>query len=146
MMRRSAVVAVGGYRKAFDYAEDHDLWLRMSENGRLTNLPKILVHYRVHGNNVTNRHNRRQAFHAEVAGLAAIRRRAGKGDPTAGAEILDRTVLDALELDDAERARMSVMLAEAVREDRERAAAAGNDYDRPLGFFSSSRKSDRRQR
>jgi hypothetical protein len=31
MMRRSAVIAAGGYREAFRHAEDYDLWLRLSE-------------------------------------------------------------------------------------------------------------------
>ena len=34
-MRRDTALAVGGYRPAFDTAEDFDLWLRLSERYRL---------------------------------------------------------------------------------------------------------------
>jgi glycosyltransferase involved in cell wall biosynthesis len=48
MMRRKAVLAVGGYRVKMMPAEDLDLWLRMSEHGRLANLPDVITRYRLH--------------------------------------------------------------------------------------------------
>ncbi|WP_162006662.1 glycosyltransferase family 2 protein [Roseimaritima sediminicola] len=48
MMRREAVEAVGGYRAEFEWIEDHDLWLRLSERGPLANLPDVLLCYRQH--------------------------------------------------------------------------------------------------
>ncbi|MBE0540489.1 MAG: glycosyltransferase [Verrucomicrobia bacterium] len=49
MMRRHAVIRVGGYRAAFrDGAEDYDLFLRLAEVGQLMNLPATLLQYRVH--------------------------------------------------------------------------------------------------
>jgi len=48
MMRRSAVLAVGGYRKRYDTLEDLDLFLRLAEHGKLANLPETLLHYRQH--------------------------------------------------------------------------------------------------
>jgi glycosyltransferase involved in cell wall biosynthesis len=47
MMRRKAVLAVGGYRAEMT-AEDLDLWLRMGECGRLANLPDVVTRYRLH--------------------------------------------------------------------------------------------------
>ena len=47
MMRTEAVRAVGGYRN-YQTSEDHDLYLRLGEIGRLANLPETLVQYRVH--------------------------------------------------------------------------------------------------
>lgn len=47
-MRKAAIVAVGGYRTNFPYAEDSDLWLRLAEVGRLANLPEVLFGYRQH--------------------------------------------------------------------------------------------------
>jgi glycosyltransferase involved in cell wall biosynthesis len=47
MMRREAVLAVGGYRTDYD-VEDIDLWLRLAERGRLANLPEICLQYRLH--------------------------------------------------------------------------------------------------
>lgn len=43
MMRRSAFEKVGGYREQFLYAQDGDLWLRMSECGSLANLEEVIV-------------------------------------------------------------------------------------------------------
>ena len=47
MMRRSALLAVGKYRE-FSMMEDFDLFLRLAEHGRLTNLPEVLLKYRMH--------------------------------------------------------------------------------------------------
>jgi glycosyltransferase involved in cell wall biosynthesis len=48
MMRTSAVKDVGGYLVELCPNEDHDLFLKLGEVGRLENLPEILVHYRKH--------------------------------------------------------------------------------------------------
>jgi glycosyltransferase involved in cell wall biosynthesis len=122
MMRRSLVMGLGGYRKIVDYAEDYDLWLRIGDHAVLANLPDILVHYRVHGETTTSRHARRQAFHAAVALLAAKRRRAGMDDPLDRLAVIDEKALDIFDLDPAERARMTAMLEDARREDRQRLA------------------------
>ncbi len=50
-MRRVDVIAVGGYRKSYETAEDLDLFLRLAERGLLTNLPEIMVKYRIHHHN-----------------------------------------------------------------------------------------------
>ncbi len=47
--RRSVVEAVGGWRSAFDGAQDHDLVLRLSERtDRIRHLPRVLYHWRAH--------------------------------------------------------------------------------------------------
>jgi len=48
MMRRAAVMAVGGYRKQYNTLEDLDLFLRLAEHGRLANVPEVLLLYRQH--------------------------------------------------------------------------------------------------
>jgi glycosyltransferase involved in cell wall biosynthesis len=48
MMRREAVERVGGYREKYKWLEDHDLFLRLAEIGKLANLPDILLKYRLH--------------------------------------------------------------------------------------------------
>lgn len=48
MMRRQPVVEVGGYRPDLEPSEDIDLFLRLSERGRLANLPDVLLQYRQH--------------------------------------------------------------------------------------------------
>lgn len=44
--RRSAVLAVGGYREDLPVHEDHDLFLRLAERWKLDNLPEVLIQYR----------------------------------------------------------------------------------------------------
>ncbi|GMU92149.1 MAG: hypothetical protein AMXMBFR4_12070 [Candidatus Hydrogenedentota bacterium] len=48
MARRNAVIAAGGYREDFPWAEDLDLFLRLAEVGRVANLPDLVLHYRQH--------------------------------------------------------------------------------------------------
>jgi hypothetical protein len=112
-MRREAVLAAGGYRRAFDTAEDFDLWLRLSERHPLANMPDVLVHYRWHGNNVTARRRRKQALAAHVAKLAAHARQLGRPDPTSGLEKLCLADLDRFALPRHERAVILQELSEA---------------------------------
>jgi glycosyltransferase involved in cell wall biosynthesis len=46
MFRRADVAAVAGYDERFEYAQDYDLWSRLSRHRRLANLPQALVDYR----------------------------------------------------------------------------------------------------
>ena len=75
MMRRSAVESVGGYHVEFMPAEDLDLWLRLGEVGRLTNLPDVLLKYRQHEASFSERHQRLQLERSAAAVLEACRRR-----------------------------------------------------------------------
>jgi glycosyltransferase involved in cell wall biosynthesis len=48
MMRREAILAAGGYAEGLFPVEDHDLFLKMCEIGRVANLPDTLLCYRRH--------------------------------------------------------------------------------------------------
>jgi glycosyltransferase involved in cell wall biosynthesis len=48
MMRREFALNVGGFREPFRIGEDFDLLLRLSEIGKMANLPDILYMYRQH--------------------------------------------------------------------------------------------------
>lgn len=81
-VRRSAIMAVGGYRHA-SHAEDSDLYWRLSEHHSMVNLPELLGEYRIHdesisGSSIVN--GRIQAIGSQLAALSAQRRRAGKPD------------------------------------------------------------------
>ncbi|MEZ6137283.1 MAG: glycosyltransferase [Pirellulaceae bacterium] len=52
MFRAEAFEAVGGYRAKYQWVEDHDLWLRMAQRGRLANLEDVLLCYRQHASSV----------------------------------------------------------------------------------------------
>lgn len=75
MIRRETLVAVGGYREEYYGVEDHDLWLRLAERGRLANLPEPLIKFRTHPQNFTfvNEDRNRQRLAAVLAD--AYRRR-----------------------------------------------------------------------
>jgi Glycosyl transferase family 2 len=80
MFRRDAMLAVGGYRKECELAEDVDLYLRLGEVGRLANLPDVLLRYRRHFTSVTAS---RQMKHGEALrrGLQSAYQRRGLPPP-----------------------------------------------------------------
>ena len=76
MFRTSAARAVGGYRIAYEGAEDHDLWLRLSETGRLANLRLPLLLYRRHDAAMSVSEPMRQA----LASAAAVEEHLARSD------------------------------------------------------------------
>lgn len=60
MIRRDALVAVGGYRTSVPLTEDYDLWLRLMRVGDIRNLDSRLLQYRLHAYSVAFRHTREQ--------------------------------------------------------------------------------------
>ena len=81
MARREAVVAIGCYRAALTYAEDFDLWLRMSERYQLANLADVTLLYRHHTRSVSGSFHKEQQLAHSLALVAAKRRRRGLADP-----------------------------------------------------------------
>jgi hypothetical protein len=114
MMRREAVLAVGGYRAAYRHAEDYDLWLRMAERYRLTNLPDRLLHYRQHQAKLSFTYAVEQRLATCIALLAARCRRAGKRDPTEDLSALAPQDIDRFDLAPRERANVTLDLAEGL--------------------------------
>ena len=79
MIRKDAIVSVGGYREEFRHAEDLDLWLRLAEVGKLSNLSEFVLCYRLHGNSVSQANGLLQQSAAERACASAWRRRGING-------------------------------------------------------------------
>lgn len=52
MVRAEALEAVGGYRRKYQWVEDHDLWLRLAQRGQLANMPEPVLCYRQHADSV----------------------------------------------------------------------------------------------
>ena len=48
MVRRRAIEVAGRYSPRYQWIEDLDLYLRLSDIGRLANLPEVHLHYRQH--------------------------------------------------------------------------------------------------
>jgi GT2 family glycosyltransferase len=61
LMRKDALLAVGGYRAGRFPSEDLDLWLRLSRAGELANIPEMLLRYRRHAATVGVRERNRQS-------------------------------------------------------------------------------------
>src|SRR5436305_1351951 len=53
MLRAEPLRDVGGYRRVFTVAEDHDLFLRLADRHRMANLADPLVECRLHGSQRT---------------------------------------------------------------------------------------------
>jgi glycosyltransferase involved in cell wall biosynthesis len=53
MIRRTAMERLGGYREGTFPHEDHDLFLRLAEVGRIEALPEVLLRYRRHPKSVS---------------------------------------------------------------------------------------------
>ena len=110
MFRLSHLRQTGGYRAAYAYAEDYDLWLRLCERFKIDNLSEVLTAYRIHEGSITKRNSARQTLCALVARLAHQRRKAGRPDIFLQ---LNRTVtlsdVDGLLLSESERADFIVL-------------------------------------
>lgn len=65
MFQRSAVLAVGGYRREWFPVEDYDLWLRLIGIGRYVGLAEILVGYLVNPDGVSALNARQEALARE---------------------------------------------------------------------------------
>ena len=79
MMRRNAALAVGGFRAPFKMGEDFDFLLRLSEIGKMGNLPDIIYLYRQHLESVCKQLGLNWlAYRDQVLELAWERRTHGK--------------------------------------------------------------------
>lgn len=76
ILRKYAILKVGGYRQDYHYAEDLDLFLRLAEVGKLSNLPEVLFEYRQHVKSVGYA-NRVLQFKATHLAVIDARKRRG---------------------------------------------------------------------
>lgn len=87
MMRKSAVQAAGGYREAFRVCQDYDLWLRLSEQFAMDNVPDVLYQWRLDRDSVYVTRRATQLKYAGIALSFARERAAGRADSY---ELLER--------------------------------------------------------
>jgi glycosyltransferase involved in cell wall biosynthesis len=77
MFRRAAYLASGGYRPAFYFAQDIDLWLRLVDRGRFFVVPEVLYQSRVAPDTISGTWRREQEELRVLAIALALQRRAG---------------------------------------------------------------------
>lgn len=86
LMRRSVVLASGGYRPGFNGVEDTDLWNRIVErdpaNPGVLVQPEYLLKYRIHGSSMSVASAPLMTRKVEWVAECMTRRRAGKPEPT----------------------------------------------------------------
>ena len=80
LLRRDAMLAVGGYRAEYEWVEDLDLFLRMGQIGRLANLQEPLLRYRQHFASVNRTRLELQVERTRRAALEGYARR-GQSPP-----------------------------------------------------------------
>lgn len=128
MLRREAVLAVGGYRPQ-SYVEDYDLWLRLADRFDLANLPDALLDYRLHDGQFSSARDEKVAVATLVVRAAAAERRAGRPDP-----------LDGGSADQVTAADLGIRVADIVAQVR---SAALGRAEQVLAATGSSNRADR---
>ena len=91
-----------------EVAQDYDLWLRLAEGGRITNLPQAVLRYRFHENQISTADLRRTATEVRAALASARARAEGRADPLDAATSLDRGALELLGVEPEEIAVQEV--------------------------------------
>lgn len=72
-LRRTALVAVGGYRGDYPHAEDYDLFIRLTPFGTIDNPDRAVLFYRRHEDAISLRHLETQETSAARAEADAVR-------------------------------------------------------------------------
>ncbi|MCB1702344.1 MAG: glycosyltransferase family 2 protein [Halioglobus sp.] len=80
MFRRSAYAAAGGYRPAFYYGQDWDLWYRLAEAGSFCVVPRVLYRARFFPDAISMAQSQRQQCIAQLSLAAHQLRKRGLPD------------------------------------------------------------------
>jgi len=101
LIRSEAFRAVGGYRKAFVFAHDYDLGVRVAERFQCANVKQVVLKYRIHPGQVSLRKQKQQTLCRLAAQASVPFRRSGKPDPLDGANEITPATLAALGVPEA---------------------------------------------
>ena len=80
MFRRDKYFQVGGYREAFYFAQDLDLWVRLAEIGKHLAIPEVLYEASLTLGSITGSYRKQQVDTARLILESARRRRRGEDD------------------------------------------------------------------
>ncbi len=74
IFRKRCLEKVGGYREAFDVAQDYDLWLRIAEEFEVANIEEPLCKYKVWPDTISTRNKTKQKNNHCLAHTLAVQR------------------------------------------------------------------------
>jgi glycosyltransferase involved in cell wall biosynthesis len=111
IMRRDAYEAAGGYRPAFYFGQDWDLWYRLAKIGTFQIVPEILYRYHMTLGGISLESRDAQSQFARLSELAMRTREAGQSDT----EILRQAEGVARTKGSGWRARGLYFIGEALR-------------------------------
>jgi glycosyltransferase involved in cell wall biosynthesis len=80
VFRTDTVREAGGYSASARHAEDYELWLRLSDNHALANLPDKLISYRIHPGQVSITNLMIQYATVQTCRNTALARRQARGE------------------------------------------------------------------
>lgn len=66
MIRKTCLQSVGFYDESIEKSQDYDLWLRISQNYKLANIPQYLYMWRNHKENISEKHRNEQKHFVEM--------------------------------------------------------------------------------
>jgi glycosyltransferase involved in cell wall biosynthesis len=120
MFRRDAYERAGGYRAAFYYGQDYDLWYRLAEAGKFQCIEEVLYTARVTPDSISGAARERQLAIGKLSQEALIARQSGKPD----APILERAaaITPARSRNVSRRGNGLYFIGEALRRNGDRRA------------------------
>lgn len=74
LINKRIFVEVGGYDKYFNVSEDLDLWIKMSQKGKIINVNDTILYLRKHSNNISYTKNNLQFLNTNICKLKGKRR------------------------------------------------------------------------
>lgn len=120
MFRRDAYERAGGYRAAFYYGQDYDLWYRLAELGKFLYIDEVLYTARITPDSITGAARKQQLAIGELSREALVARQRGESDT----EVLARAaaIIRAPRQGLSRRGKGLYFIGEALRRNRDRRA------------------------
>lgn len=72
MFKKEVFEKVGNYKKFFKHIEDYELWTRIVFRYKAGNIPEILLSYRIHDEQITNKHQLTMILKGVLARILAL--------------------------------------------------------------------------
>jgi glycosyltransferase involved in cell wall biosynthesis len=135
-LRRSVVLAAGGYHGEFKNAEDYELWLRLAHDHDLANVPEPLLRYRFSIRGMTLSRKWEQLYYVKLAQALHRNRSLGLGEAHVVAQDALRETNRRWFMGQVARGTLSELVALHHRRDALRLAVR---FAREIGPISSAK-------